>query len=118
MIGPEASALGFAFSSSAASATRRIRSSRSSRPCALLRRDQRELRVAAPILGLQTLGGEVRLDPVGVGVREVDLVHGDDDRHLGGARVRSTRVCGITESSAATTRTAMSVTLAPRAAWR
>ena len=54
----------------------------------LLRGDVRELRVAAPLLGLQALGGEVGLHAVGVRVRQVDLVHRHDDRHLGRARVR------------------------------
>ena len=54
----------------------------------LLGGDVRELRRAAPLLGLQALGGELGLHAVGVGVGQIDLVHGDDDRHLGGARVR------------------------------
>ena len=47
----------------------------------------------------------------------VDLVDGDDDRDAGRARRGEidSFVCGITPSSAATTRTAMSVTFAPRA---
>ena len=53
----------------------------------LLRGDVRELDGAAPVLGLQALGGEVGLDAVRVGVRHVHLVHGDDDRHAGGAGV-------------------------------
>ena len=54
----------------------------------LLRGDVRELHRAAPVLGLQALGGEVGLDPVRVRVRDVHLVDGDDDRHVRGARVR------------------------------
>ena len=47
-----------------------------------------ELRRAAPLLGLEALGGELGLHAVGVRVGQVDLVDGDDDRHLGRARVR------------------------------
>ena len=54
----------------------------------LLRGDLGELRRAAPLLRLQALGRELGLDAVGVRVGQVDLVHGDDDRHLGRARVR------------------------------
>ena len=53
----------------------------------LPRRDCRELRVAAPVLGLQALGCELGLHPVGVRVRDVDLVDRDDDRHLCRARM-------------------------------
>ena len=53
----------------------------------LLRRDLRELRRAAPVLGLQPLGSELALDAVGVRVRKIDLVDRDDDRDAGGARV-------------------------------
>ena len=88
MIGPEASAFGFAFSSSSASATSRIRSSRSSRFCFCFAETSENCVVAAPLLGLQALGGELGLDAVRVGVGQVDLVDGDDDRHLGRARVR------------------------------
>ena len=38
--------------------------------------------------GCRPSDGELVLHLVGVRVRQVDLVHGDDDRHLGGARVR------------------------------
>ena len=54
----------------------------------LLRGDVRELNVAAPVLGLQALGGEIGLDPVWIRVGHVHLVDRDDDRHLGGAGVR------------------------------
>ena len=54
----------------------------------LLRGDLGELGRAAPLLGLQPVGGEVGLHPVGVRVGQVDLVHGDDDRHARRARVR------------------------------
>ena len=54
----------------------------------LLGRDLGELRRAAPLLGLEALGGELVAHAVGVRVGQVDLVDGDDDRHLGRARVR------------------------------
>ena len=57
-------------------------------PLALLRRDARDLRRAAPLLGLEPLGRELGEHAVGVGVGQVDLVDGDDDRHVGGAGVR------------------------------
>ena len=54
--------------------------------------DLGELRRAAPLLRLEVLGGELGADTVRVGVRQVDLVDGDDDRHLRPrARARSTR---------------------------
>ena len=55
---------------------------------ALLGGDERELRRAAPLLGLELLGRELGAHAVDVRVGQVDLVHGDDDRHLGRARVR------------------------------
>src|ERR671924_793066 len=54
----------------------------------LLRGDVRELRRPAPVLGLEPLGGEVAAHPVRVRVGDVDLVDGDDDRDVGGVRVR------------------------------
>ena len=53
----------------------------------LLGRDLGELRRAAPLLGLEAFGGELVADAIGVRVGQVDLVHSDDDRHLGRARV-------------------------------
>ena len=53
----------------------------------LPRGDGGELRRAAPVLGLQPLGGELALHAVDVRVGHVHLVDGDDDRHLRGARV-------------------------------
>ena len=87
MIGPDASAFGFARSSSSASATSSTFSRRSREVLLLLRGDLGELRRAAPVLGLEALGRELVLHAVGVRVRQVDLVDRDDDRHLGGARV-------------------------------
>ena len=54
----------------------------------LLRGHGRELRRTAPVLGLETLGRELALDAIDVRVGNVHLVHGDDDRHLGGPGVR------------------------------
>jgi hypothetical protein len=53
----------------------------------LLRRDVGELRGAAPLLGLEALAREVAAHAVRIRVRDVDFVHGDHDRHLGGARM-------------------------------
>ena len=59
MIGPEASAFGFAVSSSSASATSRICSSEVVEPLAGLRRDVGELRRAAPLLRLEPVLDEL-----------------------------------------------------------
>ena len=73
-------------------------------------------RVAAVLLGVEALLRELAVDLVEVDVGQVDLVERDDDRHLGRLGVGDRLlVWGITPSSAATTRTTMSVTLAPRA---
>ena len=55
---------------------------------ALLRGDARDLDVAAPLLRLQALVRELAEHAVGVRVGQVDLVDRDDDRHVGGARMR------------------------------
>ena len=60
----------------------------------LLGRDLRELGRSSPLLGLQALGGEIGLDALDVGVGQIDLVDGDDDRHSGGAGVRD-RLLGL-----------------------
>ena len=52
-----------------------------------LRRDVDEDRLAAPLLGLQAVVDELGAHLLGLRVRPVDLVDGDDDRHAGGARV-------------------------------
>ena len=52
-----------------------------------LRRDGHERRVAAVLLDDDVRLGQLGLDPVRVGVGLVDLVEGDDDRHLRGAGV-------------------------------
>ena len=69
MIGPDASAFGFAFSSSSASATSRTFSSRSSRFSRCFAETLGELRRAAPLLGLEALGGEIAAHAVRVRVR-------------------------------------------------
>ena len=77
-----------------------------------------ELRRPIPRAG--DLGRELALDAIAVRVGKVDLVDGDDDRHLRRAGVREidSFVCGMTPSSAATTSTARSVTFAPGPASR
>ncbi len=55
---------------------------------AFLGGDLCELRRPAPLLGLQVLLSEIVARAVGVGVGEVDLVDGDDDRHVRRARMR------------------------------
>ena len=89
MIGPDASVFGFAFRpSSSRSATSSTFSSSSSRFCCVFAETSANCVVAAPVLGLEALLRELALHAVDVRVGEVDLVDGDDDRHLGGARVR------------------------------
>ena len=56
-------------------------------PEAGLGRDRHERHVAAVLLDDDAGLGQLGLDPVGVGVRLVDLVERDDDRHLGRLRV-------------------------------
>ena len=66
--------------------------------------------VAAPELGHELSFHELLAHARGVGVFAVDLGDGHDDRHLGRtAWLIASTVCGITPSSAATTRIAMSV---------
>ena len=87
MIGPDASVAGFAVSSSSASATSRIRSSRSSRPSFVFAETSANCVVAAPLLRLDAVRDELLAHLLRVRVVAVDLVHGDDHRHLGGAGV-------------------------------
>ena len=79
---PTAARFGLALSSWR-SATSRIISIRSSRPDPGLGRDRDERHVAAVLLDDDAGLGQLGLDAVRVGVRLVDLVEGDDDRHLG-----------------------------------
>ena len=53
----------------------------------LLRRNIDEDGVAAPVFGQQSTVGQLLLDPVGLRLRLVDLVDGDDERNLGGLGV-------------------------------
>ena len=71
---------------------------------------------AAPFDGLQAFFGELLLHAIGLRVFFIHLVDGDDDRHARRLDMRDRfSVCGMTPSSAATTRIATSVTFAPRA---
>ena len=88
MIGPDASAFGFARRSSSTSATSRIRSSRSSRPVCCFAETRATCVVPPHSSGCRPFGGEVGEHAVGVRVGQVDLVDRDDDRHVGRARVR------------------------------
>ena len=83
---PDAGASGLA-SSSSSSATSRIISSRLSSPSLGLGRDVDEDRVAAPLLGLEAVLGQLGAHAVGLGALLVDLVDRDEDRHVGGAGV-------------------------------
>ena len=69
------------------SVTSRIISSSRSRPGLLLRRDLDEDRRAAPLFGHQVEVGELPLHRLRIRARLVDLVDGDDDRHVRRARV-------------------------------
>ena len=76
------------------------------------RRDVDEHHVAAPFLGDHVLLAEIVAHAVGIRVVLVDLVDRDDDRHFAArACWIASIVCGMTPSSAATTRITMSVTL-------
>ena len=88
MIGPDASAFGFARQLELGVGDEQHLLEQVVEVRLLLRRDLGELRRAAPVLGLQALGGELGLDAVGVRVGHVHLVDRDDDRDLGRARVR------------------------------
>jgi len=115
MIGPEASASGFAFWSTSMSATSRIFSSKSSRPsfCFAETSANCVVRPSPPAAAPRRRGRPSRGRR---SRREIHFVHGDDDRHFGRARVRDRLArLRITLSSAATTSTAMSVIFAPRA---
>ena len=82
-----------------------------------LGRNRADNRVAAPFLAHEVILGELLLDAVGVRAHGVHLVDRHDDgdvRRLGVVDALST-VWGMMPSSAATTRMAISVTMAPRA---
>ena len=80
------------------------------------RRDFDVEHVAAHLLDDDLVLQQFLAHAVGLGVGLVDLVDGDDDRRRAALawRIAST-VCSLMPSSAATTSTTMSVTLAPRA---
>jgi len=85
----------------------------------LLRGDFDELGVAALVGRLQAAGGELLDDLRGVGFGLVDLLTATMMGTLAArAWSMASRVWGMTPSSAATTMTTMSVTLAPRARMR
>ena len=73
--------------------------------------------VAAPLAGRQAVFGHLRHDAIGVGARQVASCSGPrrSARSAALAWLIASSVCGMMPSSAATTSTAMSVTLAPRA---
>ena len=54
---------------------------------ALLGRGRHVDRLAAPVFGHQIVIGELTLHAVRIGLRLVDLVDRDDDRHIGGPRM-------------------------------
>ena len=88
-------------------------------PAPFLRRDVDEHRVAAVLLRDQVVLGQLLADLVRVGALLVHLVDRDDDRHVGRLGVvERLDGLGITPSSAATTRIAMSVTGHHGHAWR
>ena len=86
MMTPLASAVGLALSSST-SACKQDRVQELVEVRLGLRRDVLEDRLAAPLLGLQSLPDELVAHPLGVRVGPVDLVHGDEDGHAGGLGV-------------------------------
>ena len=73
-------------------------------------------RVAAPLLGDEVIFGQLLHDAVGGHAGFIHLVYSDDYVNSGClCVVDSSMVCGMIPSSAATTRTAISVACAPRA---
>ena len=88
MIGPEASVFGFAVSTSSRSATSRIFSSSSSRPSPCLAETSATCVVPPHSSGWSPWVARSASTRSGFAPGQVDLVDGDDDRHVGGARVR------------------------------
>ena len=88
MIGPDASAFGFAFGSSSRSATSRIFSSRSSRFCCVFADTSENCVVPPHSSGCRPSCASSALTRSRFASGQVDLVDGDDDRHVGRARVR------------------------------
>jgi len=72
--------------------------------------------VTAPVFSNKAVLGQLLLDALGVGVGLIHLVDGDDDGNFGGLGVvDGLDGLGQMPSSAATTRMAISVIIAPRA---
>jgi len=82
----------------------------------LLGGDLHRHNVTTPVLDQETLVRELLLHAIEIDAGFVDLVDRDDHRHARcAAWCIASVVCGMTPSSAATTRITISVTLAPRA---
>ena len=112
---PEAGAFGFAFSSST-SATRRIVSSRSSRPSCVFAETLTKIVSPPQSSGLSPWLASSPLTLSGLASgRSILLIATMIGTSAAFAWSIASTVCGITPSSAATTITAMSVTSAPRA---
>ena len=116
MIGPDASAFGFAFSSSSASATSSTFSSRSSRLCFSSPRRSANCVVPPHSSGCRPSAASSPRTLSGFASGRSILFTATT---IGTSAARAWEidsfVCGMTPSSAATTSTAMSVTFAPRA---
>ena len=116
MIGPEASAFGFAVSSSSASATSSTFSSRSSRFVFCFAETFENCTVPPQSSGCSPSAARSALTRSGFASGMSILLTATT---IGTSAARACEidslVCGMTLSSAATTRTAMSVTFAPRA---
>ena len=116
MIGPEASALGFAVSSSSASATSNTFSSRSSRFSDSLAETSENCVVPPHSSGCRpSVDSSLRTRFGSASGTSILLTATTIGTSAARACEIDSFVCGITPSSAATTSTAMSVTFAPRA---
>ena len=116
MIGPDASAFGFARRSSSASATRRTRSSRSSRFSFCFAETSANWVVPPHSSGCSpSVVSSVRTRSGFASGTSILFTATTIGTPAARACEIDSRVCGITPSSAATTSTAMSVTFAPRA---
>src|SRR5471032_3133853 len=68
-------------------------------------RDRNERRITAPLFGRHTVNRQLATDAIEIGARLVDFVHSNNQWNTSGLGVLdSLMVCGITPSSAATTR--------------
>ena len=116
MIGPEASAFGFAVSSSSASATSSTFSSKSSRPSLCLAETSENCVEPPHSSGWRpSAASSLRTRSALASGRSILFTATTIGTSAARAWEIDSRVCGITPSSAATTSTAMSVTFAPRA---